>query len=382
MAGQKIKILYCITKGNWGGAQKYVYDLATALPPDLYEVTVLLGSDGGLSQKLQAKGVRILIPGDISRDISLIKDFLTVLKLIKIFRRERPDIVHLNSSKMGLLGSIAGRLARVPKIIFTGHGWAFNEDRGKLQKKIIYALHLFTIALSHCTIAVSKHTKNQILKNNFYSHKITVIRNGLDETDFYDQNTAREKILEKLGQGVSGRLWLGTIAELHKNKGLKYLIEAIHLLETGTDDRATIPALIIIGDGERKEKLEQRISRYGLQDLVFLAGRIEGAERYLKAFDIFALTSITEALPYAVLEAGQAGLPIVASGVGGISEIIDDMENGILVRPKEPEEIQKAIDFLLHEPQKALTFGQKIRQKISTNFSKEEMVQKTLALYH
>ena len=384
MTEKKVKVLYGITKGDWGGAQKYVYDLATSLPKDLYDVTVLAGADGPLTQKLQADGVRIIILGNLSRNINIAKDFLAFFKLMKIFRQEKPDILHLNSSKMGLLGALAGRLLRLPKIIFTGHGWAFNEDRSELQKKIIYLLHLLTIALAHKTIAVSDQTKNQVSKNNFYDGKITVIRNGLGKIDFLDKNSARKIIAEKLPANLDlgNRLWLGTISELHKNKGLKYMIETMHRLDVAADTKADLPILVIIGEGERREKLQQRIDRYDLADTVFLIGRLAEAQKYLKAFDIFTLTSITEALPYAILEAGQAGLPIVASGVGGIPEIIDDMKNGILVRPKEPEEIEKAIDFLINNPSKMASFGQNIREKILMEFTLENMVGKTIRVYN
>jgi len=379
----KKKILYCITKSNWGGAQRYVYDLATSLPKDQYDIAVLLGTDGALAQKLKSAQIRTIILGNLSRDIHLLKDFSVFIKLFKIFRQEKPDIIHLNSSKMGFLGTLVGRLTRVPKIIFTSHGWAFNEDRNKIQKKLIYLFHLCTIALAHKTIAVSEQTRNQISKNNSSLNKIIVIKNGIEKIDFLEKNLAKEKITEKLPSDLDlgNRQWLGTISELHKNKGLKYMIEAMHLLEVESDDRSTLPILIIIGDGERREKLQQRIARYRLEDTVFLVGRVDDAAKYLKAFDIFTLTSITEALPYVILEAGQAGLPIIASGVGGIPEIIDDMKNGILVRPKEPEEIQKAIDFLINKPEKMLTFGQEIQKKIQADFSKEKMISKTLVLY-
>ena len=379
----KKKIIYCITKANWGGAQRYVYDLATSLPKEKYDVTVLLGTDGTLVQKLQIVGVKTLILGEMLRNVSLFKDFMSLVKLVKIFKKEKPDIIHLNSSKIGLIGALAGRLAHVPKIIFTGHGWAFNEDRSVFQKRCLHLLHLLTIKLSHKTIAVSEETKNQISNNKNISNKIIVIRNGVGEIDFLSKDIARENILKKLSSNLetTGRLWLGTVSELHKNKGLKYIIEAIHILETLTDDRSCLPIFIIIGEGEKREKLQERINRYNLQEIVFLVGRIDEAEKYLKAFDIFTLTSITEALPYALLEAGQAGLPIIASGVGGIPEIIDDMKNGILVRPKEPVEIEKALEFLIINPDKMALFSQNIQNKILTNFSKERMVSETMALY-
>ncbi len=383
MGMRKTKILYCITKANWGGAQKYVYDLATSLPRDRFDVSVLVGSDGSLVEKLHQAGIRTIIMGSLFRDISLFRDFFSFIKLYKIFLEEKPDIVHLNSSKMGIMGAFAARLVMIRKIIFTGHGWAFNEDRSNWQKKILYFLYRLTIFFSHVTIAVSEQTKKQVLsKGN--SKKVIVIRNGLDQINFFSQEIARNKISEKLPQNMNlqNRLWFGTVSELHKNKGLKYMIEAMHLLELSTEDKSALPVFIIIGDGEKREKLSERIIRYNLQYYVFLVGRVDQAEKYLKAFDIFTLSSITEALPYVILEAGQAGLPIIASGVGGIPEIITDMENGILVRPKEPEELRKALDFLLNRPEKRADFGQNIMARILTNFSKQKMVNETVEVYN
>lgn len=377
------KIIYCITKANWGGAQKYVFDLATSVDPKLYDVAVLVGQDGTLVERLKANNIRTIVLGNLSRDVSAFRDFWAFLQILKVFYKEKPWIIHLNSSKMALLGALAGRILRVPKIIFTGHGWAFNEDRSRLQKKIIYYLHKLTIALAHKTIAVSEQTKNQIQGGKFLARKMVVIRNGIGKVDFLNMEVARAKILEKLPSDLDlkNKVWLGTVSELHKNKGLKYLIEAMHLLDTLIDDQTNLPLVIIIGDGERREKLQERINRYNLQSNIFMVGRVEEAEKYLQAFDIFTLTSITEALPYVLLEAGQAGLPIVASAVGGIPEIITDKQNGLLVPPKDSEEIKKAVEFLMDNPEQRLAFGGAIQKKIRASFDKEIMIKKTLEMY-
>jgi glycosyltransferase involved in cell wall biosynthesis len=298
------KIIYCITKSNWGGAQKYVYDLATNIPNSL----VVVGSDGLLVKKLREQGIRVIVLGEMGRDISLLKDIKSFFKLLKIFKEEKPDVVHLNSSKMGLVGAVAGRLARV-KIIFTAHGWAFNEDRSLLQRKILYILHWLNVLLAHKTIAVSYKTKEQ-MRNK----KIFVIHNGIGKIDFYSREEARERL------GLTGKV-IGTIAELHKNKGLEYLIEASKSLPF---------TFAIIGDGELK--LPTRPN-------VLMLGRIEDASRYLKAFDMFLLPSITEALPYVLLEARQAGIPIVATRVGGIPELLSGT-----ISPRSPQEIIDAIE--------------------------------------
>jgi len=389
METKKIKILYCITKATWGGAQRYVFDLATSLPKNQYEVTVLMGGEGTLKDKLKLAEIKTIdLPG-LERDIKISTDISLIFSLIKIFKKEKPQIVHLNSSKIGLLGAIAvyifnlfNKKSKI-KAIFTGHGWAFNEDRNWFQKKVIHSLHWFTIALCTQTIAVSQATADQISTSSFLKGKITVIKNGINKTDFLDKEVARQKILDLLpGNEINGNLWIGTISELHKNKGLKYIIEAMSLIKLNdSNPEQKLPILIIIGEGEKRLKLQQRIDRYKLNNVVFMPGRIDNASQYLKAFDIFTLTSTTEAFPYSILEAGQSGLPIIASAVGGIPEVINDMANGILLKPRDPEEIKKALEFLMANPHKMADFSHEIKIQISNEFSLKKMVDKTMALY-
>ena len=131
---KKTKVLYLITKSNWGGAQRYVFDLATSLPADSYEVCVACGGDGEMRKKLLANGVRVVTIESLERNISLKKELLAFREISKIVREEMPDILHVNSSKAGIVGTLIGRIKRVPKVIFTSHGWAFNEDRGFISR--------------------------------------------------------------------------------------------------------------------------------------------------------------------------------------------------------------------------------------------------------
>ena len=360
---RKTKVFVCITKSNWGGAQKYVFDIATNTPRDQFDTTVLLGGTGDLKRKLESAGVKTIVLKNSQRDIDTKKEFSLLFDLIKIFRKEKPDIVHLNSSKMGFTGALAARIAGIKKIVFTTHGWAFNEDRPWWQKILARIFHILTILLSHKAIAVSQITKDQI--GSPWNKKMIVIRNGLRPIDFKGQKSAREmlsiKILEKnldvKETFLKNPVWVGTISELHKTKGLNFAIEAVSKIENCI--------FIIIGDGEERKNLEELIKRLKLSNKVFLMGRIEMASSYLKAFDIFTLSSITEALPYALLEAGSASLPVIASNVGGIPEIIENEKSGILIRSKSSEEIKRAIEYVLNNAKKADSFGYELNKKVN-----------------
>ena len=212
-----------------------------------------------------------------------------------------------------------------------------------------------------------------------------VIKNGLPKIDFLDRPDARRELLGEKALTRGETFWIGTISELHKNKGLGYLLLALSNLRTvlGGSQGQSLASLtvVVIGEGEERFKLEKLIKELKLENQIFLLGQKENAAQYLKAFDIFTLTSVTEAFPYVILEAAAAGLPIVASGVGGIPEIIESMHSGILVKPREPAEIAKAIEFLLTHPAKTSQFGQTLRARVAKEFSVERMVRETVAIY-
>src|SRR3989338_1264192 len=201
----KQKILYIITKSNFGGAQRYVYELATNIPKGKFDIAVAFGQSGALEIKLKTAGIQTVTIPSLARDVNLLQDLKTLFALIKIIRKERPDILHLNSSKVGALGGLAGRLTGVKKIIFTGHGWAFNEKRSFFSKTFILFSHWITILLSHKTIAVSEKTKQQICKLPWIKNKIEVVYNGIGDIAFKDGFEARQF----LGKNIKEDLWIG-----------------------------------------------------------------------------------------------------------------------------------------------------------------------------
>ena len=221
--------------------------------------------------------------------------------------------------------------------------------------------------------------------------KIKVIYNGVNELDFYTREEARRLIVEKLDLNISaGALvellqstWIGTISELHYNKGVDVALTAF----ADVIKKYPKTALMIIGEGEERARLAEEIIKSNLSDHVFLVGFITDAKKYLKAFDIFTLTSRTEALPYALLEAGLAGLPIVASDVGGIPEIISSEEVGNLIPVGQNNSAEinnilaKALENLIKNPEQAKILGQNLKHLVTTDFSAEKMCTETFYLY-
>jgi len=374
----KIKVLFVITKSNFGGAQRYVYDLATNLPKEEFESVVALGGHGLLEQKLVNAGVRTIPLLALERDVHFFRDVVSFFDLWQLFRLEQPDVVHLNSAKASGLGALAARLAGVPRIVFTAHGWAFNEDRAPTARKIIKFFSWITVVLSHKTIAVSKSVEQDTKTWPLVQGKVAVIHNGLEPIDFLTREEARQYLVAHAGLDIPRDIFLvGTIAELHKNKGLGYAIHGFSLNAVKNLDLK----YAIIGQGEEKFSLNAHIEAHKLHGRVVLLGFIEDASRYLKAFDAFLLPSLKEGLPYVILEAGAAGVPIIASNIGGIPEVIEHNKTGILVKPKDSEAISEAVKLLASDPEKRTALGAALEKNVLHVFTLEKMLKKTIELY-
>ncbi len=339
-----MKTLYVITKSNWGGAQKYVYDQAAMRIkyPDA-KVAVLAGGNGELCDRLEKIGVPVYHIPNLERDIDIFKEFSVFIALLKTYRSTKPNTIHLNSSKIGGIGALAGRVHNLfskqkAKIIFTAHGWAFNEDRNPISKFIIKVISYTTILMCHEVIVLSAFERDQASRWRGCSKKIRVEKLRIAPIDFSVKSDAQNVLIDKLPalREHINKKWVGTIAELHKNKGLEFGIEAIKNIR----DQNFI--WVIIGEGEARTIIQREILRHNLQNKIFLVGYVSDASKLLKAFDIFLLPSIKEGLPYVLLEAEQAKLPIIATEVGGIPEYFNKAPN-IIVPPKDSQYLSNAI---------------------------------------
>ena len=372
------KILYLVTQSEWGGAQKYVFDLAVNLAASQNEVVVGAGQgDGELFKKLEAKNIKTLRLKRTVRAVNPLKDILAVYELIKVFKQEKPDIIHLNSSKMSILGSLAGRLyGKNVKIIYTVHGWVFNEPLPYLIKGLYYILEKWTAKFKNVLITVSDYDRQiAVTKNLAPAEKVITINNGVETLEFYDRAVAREK-LQAYGPLKPPSPVIGTIANLYQTKGLDVLIKAAAIIIKDCPELK----FMVIGEGAARPKLESLIRIHNLKNNFILTGAVSQAARLLKAFDIFVLPSLKEGWPYTLLEAAQAGLPIVATKVGGLPEIIQNGQNGLLVNPGKPAELAAAIMLFFADPARAADCGRKAATS-AEQFTLQNTVEQTLKLY-
>ena len=367
-----MKIIYGITKSNFGGAQRYVYDLATEAKRAGHDVSVICGAGGVLVEKLKEQGVRVMEIKEMKRDISLVDEFRSLHFIFRTLFREKPDIFHANSSKMGGLGALAARLAGVRRIVFTAHGWAFNEPRPSWQKPIIKFFSWLTVLLSHQTICVSEKTREEIEGWPFIRNKLRVVYNGIRPFALLPRAEARQKL------GIpQDSFVVGTLSELHPVKGLDILLEAWEHFTVKNPEAK----LVMLGEGEWRENLEELAKVLAISDSVEMKGYVENARAYLKAFDLFCLPSRSEAMPYAVLEAGFAGVPVVATNVGGIPEMIETGTDGALVDPEEPDSLFSTLLLLSESPELRERLGKALENRVRTHFLLDNTFKETLKIY-
>ena len=371
----KKSILYIITKSVWGGAAKYVYDLSYNLSGD-FNIAIAAGNKDKLYKKVKKANLPYYQINSFQRDINIFKEFLAGFEILSLLFQLKPDIIHVNSSKAGGIVGVAGWFYRIfsnkkIKLIFTAHGWAINEDRSKSQIKLIKLFSKITSLFYDKIICVSEYDKQIAIKNKIAPEKkLITIHNGIDikNINFLSKEQAQKKLINK-----TSPLVIGTVSEYTKNKGLKYLLKAVKNLDLKFD-------LILIGSGENpdKEKMNKLTEEY---KNIHLIEFIPNAVKYLKAFDIFILSSVKEGLPYTIIEAMAAEIPIITTNVGGIPEMITDQETGFLIDPKNSDSIKERIEEIIDNPEKTKKIAEEAKQKTEQEFNIEQMIEKTKKLY-
>jgi glycosyltransferase involved in cell wall biosynthesis len=368
-ATNRTKILYVITKSYFGGAQRYVFELAKAAQANGFTVAVACGGREELVTRLSDSGIMTYEIEGAQRDISLIKEIKALYSLSKIIRSYKPDVIHLNSSKVGLLGSFIARLLGVPFL---------EPTRKPYWRAMAWIGSYFTSLLAHQVILVSNndlnHTRMPGLRNKF-----KVIHTAVSDFPLLERNEARASLLgEDVVRNHQQNIWVVTHGEINHNKNLSTAIDAVAEFNSS---HTTKIFYIIIGSGDLMSSLKEQVSLKGLTEQVQFLGYQKEARQYLLAFDIYLIPSLKEGLPYSLLEAGLAGLPCIASAVGGIPEVITDHQSGILVDPQNHMGIVEALDFLLTNADKRSAYSNELTQVIKTHFSTELMFAKTLPLY-
>ena len=385
----KIKICHLITQTHFGGAQKYICDIANNLD-DSFEITIAFGE--GKKEELQKyitnPRIKFKKLNFLVRDINILKDKMVGGEILFFLLKNKFDILHLHSSKAGFIGSYIGKLAGVKKIVYTAHGWVFKENLSKFKKSLYLFLEKFSANFKDKIICVSQNDYDAALKNKITKEdKLVLIYNGIKtNTEFLNPEEARQFVFNKIKKTNNSSTLdltslevgskkpisryipldqstkiIGTISNLYSNKGLEYLIESASKLNVIYINLI----FVVIGSGPEEKKLKELVKEKELHNFYFL-GKIDNAAQYLKAFDIFTLTSIKEGLPYTLLEALGAEISIVSSNLESLTEIIENNQNGLIFKSMNSDDLVYKIQSLLNNPE----FAKKLQANTKNSLSK------------
>jgi glycosyltransferase involved in cell wall biosynthesis len=373
--------LYIITKSNWGGAGAYVYGLALEALKNGYAPVVACGGEGLLTERLAQHGIPTHQIRSLERDPHFFKDLRAFLDIRTAIIAVAPAVVHVNSSKAGGMGALAARLAHIPCIIYTVHGLPQREDRSWIAKKIIACIVWLSALLAHRVIAVTAGDAEILRRQPFLRKKVHYIPNGIEHAGL-DRTPAREIIRTHITdpavrKKLTHPLWVGTVAELTDNKGHRYALEAFIEMRHRHPD----VAYVIVGEGELSEEYKKFVELHDLADHVFFTGFVPNGPQLYSAFDVYLSPSIKEGMPYTILEAMASGVPVVATSVGGVPDVIEDGVSGTLIPPASPRAIAGAIARILEDGAYGARLGEAGRSNTLSSHTRSAMAARTFALY-
>ena len=318
-AGNK-KVCYVITLPDLGGAQSHVYEIMAGMKQYGYEAVLLVGKRGWLTEKADELGIRTYVIENMVREISLMKDLRAIYEIRNILLQERPSLVHCHSSKAGIVGRIAARLCNIPSV-FTAHGWAFTDGVQPGKRFLYRNIENLVGYITDKIICVSEYDLD--LGRNYlpdHADKMTAIHNCIPDVA---PNLVRD--WEKAEKHDSLKcIVVARFTPPKKNIEILHIVR--DLLNAGKNIKVTF-----VGDGSDFNKATRVADELQLgESVVFLGARTDVAE-LLPNFDVFLLLSNWEGFPISIIEAMRAGLPVVASDVGGVEEAVQNGVNGYLV---------------------------------------------------
>jgi glycosyltransferase involved in cell wall biosynthesis len=356
----RAKVFHVITKLELGGAQKVTLMTLERLPREQYQLGLATGPEGLLVDWAnQIPDIqRVWIPSLI-REVRPVQDLLAFLGLWRLFRRERPDIVHTHSSKAGILGRWAARLAGVPVIFHTAHGFGFNDFQRPLVRNVYVWLERVTSRITTKLVVVSYANAEKGEKSGVFQRGDWVLcRDAISVKEFM-QPGARKTQLRAWGM-PEDKVIVGMVACFKPQKApVDFVKVAARVLQE--TDRVHF---VMAGDGELRGEIEQAIREAGIESSITLLGWHKDMPEFYRNLDVVVLTSLWEGLPCVFSEAMAGELPIVATNVDGAREAIRDGENGYLHEPHDIEGMARSVLLLAGDGQLRCAMGRRGKSRV------------------
>ncbi|MBT2639683.1 glycosyltransferase family 4 protein [Bacillus sp. ISL-39] len=360
-----MKVVQIITRMDEpGGAQIHVRDLCLNLNSRGHDISLISGSENQIFPEIEDNAIPYFQVKSMARNIKPIADIRALFEMKKIISRLKPDLLAIHSSKAGMIGRAAGWMLGIPTV-FTAHGWAFTEGVPRKRKNIYVQVERIAGRLSSGIIAVSQYDYALALNNKIITEeKLEVIQNGVPDRP--DIELAKTEVHPPR---------MVMVARFAEPKNHRVVINALNKLRNYEWE------ISFVGDGPLKDEIERYVGELGLAGKIKFLGSSSNVSSILASAQLFILATNWEGLPLSILEAMRAGLPIVASDVGGVKEAVDHTQTGFLVKKGEVEELAGYIEKLIRSPELRFKMGTASRARYTEKFTFERMINETEQFY-
>jgi glycosyltransferase involved in cell wall biosynthesis len=396
MAGQKpegiagwgtdpVRILRVIARLNMGGPALHVAYLTAGLRERGYDTTLVAGTlargEDSMAFVADDLGIRVERLEALQREISPFRDLLAIVRLARIIRRVRPQILHTHTAKAGAVGRIAAMLAgnaRPPIVVHTFHGHVLRGYFGALRSRGFSLLERWLARSTTCLVAVSPQVRDDLVRLGVApADKFAVVRLGIELGDrVRSKRDGRDETRRVLGIPPDAFTvgWIGRMTGVKRTDDVLLAFRSLR-------ERGVAARLCLVGDGPDRDHVERRAHELGLmRDTLFLGYQNDVAP-YFAAFDAFVLPSANEGTPVTTIEALAAGTPVVATRVGGVPDVVRDGEDGFLVDPGDVDELAERLAALAHDPALRERMGAAGRERVLPRYAVERLVDDVDRLY-
>jgi len=373
--------LRIIARLNIGGPAIHTILLTAGLNDQRFESTLVTGVEGRYEGNMldlaAAKGVKPIIIPQLRRNVDPIGGLVTLFKLYRLMRRQKPHIVHTHTATAGLLGRLAARLAGVPVIVHTFHGHVLRGYFGPILSEGLVWMERFLARLSDRIVTVSEGQRRELAGYGVAPlEKITVVPLGFELESLLACESHRGELRRELGLADDNKL-VGIVARLVPIKNHRLFLQAAQVVAEAVPQAR----FLVVGDGELREELEAYACDLGLDGKILFTGWRRDLARLYADLDVVALTSINEGTPVSLIEALAAGVPVVATAVGGVPDVVVEGGTGYLVEVGDVKGMAAAIIELLRNPERAKEMGMAGRKAVYPKFSAQTLIANVEGLY-
>ncbi len=372
-----IRVLRVIARLNMGGPALHVAYLSAGLAERGYETTLVAGSlargEGSMAYVAEDLGVRIVQLDALSREISPVRDAISVLRLARLIRERRPQILHTHTAKAGTVGRLAALLAgdaRPQIVVHTFHGHVLHGYFGPVKSTAFRLLEQLLARVTTRLVAVSPQVRDDLVALGVApAEKFSVVRLGIELGERVRTQVEGGEARARLGISPE-RFVVGWVGRMTGVKRTDDVLESVaRLRERGVD-----AVLLLVGDGPDRDHVERRASELGIIRHCYFLGYQEDVSDWYQAFDAMILPSANEGTPVVVIEALAAGCPVVATSVGGVPDVVREGVDGFLVPAGDVEQLAERLARLAGDPALRETMGEAGRESVTERYAVERLV--------